>query len=191
MTQENLQKIHRLCLMGDRRSQNRLFTLHRGPLYALCLRFARDSDEAQDLLQEGFIQIFKDLHQFDPSEGTLLPWMRRVVINACLRFRRRNRLALVRLDPEQHAKSYTVTEAPTVMNTASALTKYLDLLPTGYRTVFNLHVLEGYSHPEIASLLDITVNTSKSQLSKAKAFLRRKIREGREKAEIYDLATAN
>lgn len=142
-------------------------------MFRLCLRYAGGREEAEDLLQEGFIKVFSDLHQFR-GEGPLGGWIRRVILNVALQHVRRQKQAPAVLDietvpdvPDENANSLYIQLR------AKALTALIQQLPVGYRTVFNLFVMEGYSHREIAGMLDISENTSKSQLSKAKAMLRR------------------
>lgn len=162
------------CLRGEQRAQKNLYDLFSHSLYLICLRYARDHQEAKDMLQEGFVKIFQDLHQFDADKGSLYTWMRRVSINACLQYLRKNRndhwesLPKEELDP---GYSETIMEADE--SQTRRLLAYLQKLPEGYRIVFNLHVMEGYTHQEIAEWLGISPNTSKSQLFKAKSMLRK------------------
>ncbi len=159
------------CLANDRQAQRQLYDRFRTPLYRLCLRYARDRPEADDFLQDGFIKIFADLPRYR-GDGALGGWMRRVVLNICLQHLRRKRPETA-LDeaPEAYTEAEDVfAEAPP---DPRLLIAYLQQLPDGYRTVFNLYVIEEYSHKEIARQLDISIGASKSQLHKAKAMLRR------------------
>lgn len=140
-------------------------------MFRLCLRYAGDHAEAEDLLQDGFIKVFNDLHQFS-FKGALGGWVRKVILNVALQHVRKKH------------RMFQVTETDVVVNQISAddniisdlhaetLTKLIQKLPPGYRAVFNLYAIEGYSHLEIADMLGIEEGTSKSQLSKAKATLR-------------------
>ena len=178
MTNENLIRICEACQRRDRAAQKKLYETFRKKLYLVCLRYASQASDAQDMLQEGFISIFKDLHQFRPERGSLWHWMRRVMVNACLQHLRRHK----KYKFDALSGREEISNSDEIVNftglSAKELLSYLKELPTGYRTVFNLYVMEGYSHTEIAQILGISVNTSKSQLSKGKAQLRKRIREG-------------
>lgn len=162
------------CKTGDRRAQRTFYDEHRKSLYYTVLRYARNQEDAKDILQEGFIQIFRDLHQFDDSRGSLNTWLTRVMINAALRFNQKNvqerRSQLESLEVHLvHDRSESSANAD--FSTKEIL-QVIQEMPDGYRSVFNLFVMEGYSHQEIAGYLEISPNTSKSQLSKAKAYIR-------------------
>lgn len=136
------------------------------------MRYARDRSEAEDMMQEGFIRVFNDLRQYRDT-GPLGAWIRRVVVNSALRYiRTRGRLVFNDIDNSMAA---TLPASDNVINDLGAedLVRMVQLLPEGYRLVFNLYVVEGYSHQEISEQLGISVNTSKSQLSRAKASLRK------------------
>ncbi|MCB9275707.1 MAG: sigma-70 family RNA polymerase sigma factor [Lewinellaceae bacterium] len=161
------------CLKGEPPAQRQLYEAFKVPMFRLCLRYAGSREEAEDMLQEGFIKVFTDLQQYR-GEGPLAGWVRRVVLNVVLQHLRRQKNTPVALD---------VQDIPDVPDEdtdnlfgelrARALAALVQRLPPGYRTVFNLFVMEGHSHREIADILDISESTSKSQLSKAKAMLRR------------------
>lgn len=174
MIDQDLKLICQQSLQGDRKAQRRLYDLFCQPLYMLCLRYATDRQEAQDMLQEGFLNIYRDLHQFDADKASLHTWMRKVIVNACLQFIRKNKkmqfddLPAEEMVPHQYHDDSSIKE----LNIRRVL-RLLQDLPAGYRLVFNLHVMEGYSHNEIAESLNISPNTSKTQLFKAKAMLRK------------------
>jgi len=162
------------CLAGNRDCQRQLYETYKVAMFRICLRYANDRMEAEDMLQDGFIRVFIDLKQFS-GKGAFGGWVRKVMVNACLMHIRKNKkfqynttLEVVADTHQSDAEIYSRLGAET-------LTKLIQQLPTGYRIVFNLFVVEGYSHKEIADQLNINVNTSKSQLSKAKASLRRKL----------------
>jgi RNA polymerase sigma-70 factor (ECF subfamily) len=137
------------------------------------------------MLQEGFIKVFQDLAQFDDKRGALWSWMKRVVINACLQYlRKRKDLNFETADFLDVTHPGEEDEAIYPEMDTKILLNYLQRLPDGYRKVFNLHIMEGYSHREIAEYLGISLNTSKSQLSKAKSYLRNWIKEQSLKANI-------
>lgn len=174
MTDQETIQLYLQCLQGDSGAQRKLYSLYNRSLYMICLRYGRDVQEAQDMLQEGFIKVFTDLYQYDASRGALYTWMRRVVINSSLQYLRRNKKIeweTVSMDDMGHQDMDEFTELHE--NKTKKILNLLRQLPEGYRVVFNLYVMEGYTHPEIAEWLGITVGTSKSQLSKAKSLLRK------------------
>lgn len=139
-------------------------------MFRLCLRYARDWPEAEDLLQDAFVKVFNDLPDFR-FEGPLGGWVRRVVLNTALMHVRKQQ----RLFPTEEIESLAdraVNPDIGARLDAEALTRLVQQLPPGYRAVFNLYVIDGYSHREIADMLGIDEGTSKSQLFKAKKALR-------------------
>jgi RNA polymerase sigma-70 factor (ECF subfamily) len=159
------------CRKGDARAQKLLFNKFGPKLYAVCNRYSRSEEAAQDMLQDGFVKIFEKLVSYK-GEGSFEGWMRRIMVNTCLDEIRRSKKHLNNVDIDDY--SYSLSNYETVLDELAAqdLLKILQVLPVGYRTVFNLYVIEGYSHKEIAEELEITVSTSKSQFSRAKAILR-------------------
>lgn len=162
------------CLAGDRDCQRLLYEVHKVTMFRICLRYANGKMEAEDMLQDGFIRVFSDLKQYS-GKGALGGWIRRVIVNACLMHIRKNKKFQYNTDIGVIADTHHADEQIYSSLGAEALTRLIRQLPPGYRVVFNLFVVEGYSHQEIAAQLNINVNTSKSQLSKAKASLRRKL----------------
>ena len=160
------------CLKGENKAQRALYEKYKVPLFRVCLRYAKDRAEAEDMLQDGFIKIFTDLHQFR-FQGPLGAWMRRVIVNIALQHIRKNKRLQMNETVDSIADEYQTDASVFSKMNMKALTKLIQKLPDGYRVVFNMYVIEGYSHKEIAERLNIQVNTSKSQLSKAKATLRK------------------
>ncbi|MCS7037400.1 MAG: RNA polymerase sigma factor [Saprospiraceae bacterium] len=161
------------CLRGNRRAQRALYERYKGRMFAVCLRYAGSHAEAEDICQEGFVRVFRDLAQYD-GRGPFEGWMRKVFVNAALQHleKQRRRIqtdCLDGIDVPDDAAAPLFDDTPP----AERLIHLLQQLPPGFRTVFNLYVLEGYTHPEIAEILGISVGTSKSQLLRAKAHLRR------------------
>lgn len=162
------------CIKGDKASQYALYEMFKRDVMGICMRYSRDRSEAEDMMQEGFIKVYSDLYQYRPI-GPLGGWIRRVVVNSCLRFiRKRKRLVF---NEFSGMKTELIPTNENVVSDLGAqdLMKLVQKLPDGYRLVFNLYVVEGFSHQEIADQLGISVNTSKSQLSRAKANLRKTI----------------
>ncbi len=158
-------------MAGKRQSQNQLYEQYKGVLYGVCLRYSKTREEAEDILQEGFIKIFSDLYQYKPS-GPLIAWMRKVVVNVALQHIRKNK-RYQHLDKLSEAVNHYEPDVEVFKNNREeALLNMVQRLPDGFRIIFNLHVMEGYTHLEISKELGISVNTSKSQLSRAKAALR-------------------
>lgn len=139
-------------------------------MFRLCLRYARDWPEAEDILQEAFVKVFNDLPNFR-FEGPLGGWVRRVVLNTALMHVRKQQ-RLFPTEDIQHFVDQAVKAEAIERLDAEALTRLIQHLPPGYRAVFNLYVLDGFSHREIAEILGIDEGTSKSQLFKAKKALR-------------------
>jgi RNA polymerase sigma factor (sigma-70 family) len=172
MQEPNLQA----CLQGNRMAQKQFFERFKGKMFALCLRYAGNREDAEDVLQEGFVKVFRDLHQYS-GEGNLEGWVRKIFVNSALQHIAKKKKGFSIVDLEGHDVAdepapYFTDEAP-----AKNMIRILQQLPTGFRTIFNLHVLEGYSHPEIAEIMGISVGTSKSQLLRAKAHFK-KLLEG-------------
>ncbi|MBK9336796.1 MAG: RNA polymerase sigma factor [Lewinellaceae bacterium] len=168
MTEPNLHA----CLRGDRLAQKQLFECFRGRMFALCLRYANSREDAEDILQEGFVKVFRDLPQYTGA-GNFEGWMRRVFVHTALQYLQKQKRipALTELNGQDfpdETDPFAGDEHP-----AKNMIRILQQLPPGFRTVFNLHILEGYSHPEIAEILGISVGTSKSQLLRAKAHFRK------------------
>jgi RNA polymerase sigma factor (sigma-70 family) len=163
------------CLDGNRRDQELLYRRYSAKLFAVCLQYTGNDEEARDILQESFIKIFWNLHHYK-HEGSFEGWMRKIVVNTALE-KFRNRHNLFRIDDID-----TITE-PEVNpdNDDYAGLEAFDLLyiirelPPKYRMVFNLYAIEGYSHKEIGKMIGISEGTSKSNLSRARVILQRKV----------------
>jgi len=163
------------CLRGDDAAQRELYDLYRVKWYMLSLRYSNSRDEANDIMQEGLIGIFNDLHQFDSTRGKFSTWSCRVLVNAALRYLKKHSWHSM-VSYLDHLEDITSQEINIVDKlSAKELTGLLQKLPTGYRIVFNMYVIEGYSHKEIALHLGIAEGTSKSQLAKARKALREKL----------------
>jgi len=153
--------------------QRALYRQYHRKMYGICLRYTDDAQDAQDILQEGFIKVFRSIKKFR-SQGSLEGWIRRIMIHTAIEhYRRRSRYFMV--DMEEAEKVELETEALSNLSRDEIL-HLIQQLPPGYRTVFNLYCIEGYSHREISLMLNISEGTSKSQLSRAKALLQKQIR---------------
>ena len=141
-------------------------------LFGVCMRYASGWHEAEDFLQDGLIQIFKDLYQYKPT-GELGAWMRRVMVNICLQHLRKKKNLFEIVEVESVANSFEADDQLFAKYREEALVNMIQQLPEGYRAVFNLYVMEEYSHKEIAGQLKISESASRSQLTRAKAMLRK------------------
>lgn len=163
------------CLKYDKLAQKLLFEKYSGMLMGICIRYATDIPEAEDILQESLLKVYINIRDYS-GEGSFTGWMRRIVINTAITHYHRN------LKHKHHVEIEEVftgeageTAIPDSRYTADELQKVLDMLPPGYKLIFNLYAIEGYKHKEIAGMLGIDINTSKSQYSRARSFLRRKL----------------
>lgn len=161
------------CLHGDRAAQRHLYESYSGKFLAICMRYLKDREHAEDVMIESFMKIFDKLPQYQ-SKGSFEGWMKRIVVTQALMKLRSNRHLMMEVnlefeaDYQDHQYELTHLEAAELMDLVKSL-------PVGYRTVFNLYAIEGYSHQEIADLLGITESTSKSQLNRARTALKEKI----------------
>ncbi|HEY4936376.1 MAG TPA: RNA polymerase sigma factor [Puia sp.] len=161
------------CIRKDAIAEHTLFEKYGGILMTICRRYAEDQYEAEDMLQEAFIRIFSNINQFK-SAGSFEGWLKRITVNAAIKILQRKKTTVIGITNDQH---YMISQDFTVFSDLNAedLLKLISQLPDGYRMIFNLYVIEGYSHDEIAGMLKIKTATSRSQLSKARAILKDKI----------------
>jgi RNA polymerase sigma factor (sigma-70 family) len=160
-------------IAGDPKMQEALYQKYASKMYAVCLRYAGNNDDAQDLLQEGFIKVFRNLEKFR-HEGSFEGWMRRVFVNTSIE----QYLKKVHMNSISEQEERGIEDASVSVLDQLAERDIIQLvqdLSPGYRAVFNLYVIEGYSHKEIGELLSISEGTSKSQLARAKAILQKKV----------------
>ncbi len=161
------------CLAGDRRSQKQLYEKFSAKMYAVCLRYMGNADDAQDILQDGFIKVYKNLDKFR-SEGSFEGWIRRIMANTAIEQLRRKKINFSVADKEEQLE-LKGANAVDKLGEKDLLTLVSSLAP-GYRTVFNLYVVEGYGHKDIADMMHISEGTSKSQLARARMILQEKIK---------------
>lgn len=166
----------RLAQQGDALAQRYLYERYKMALFTVCLRYSRDRSEAEDMLQEGFINIFRNLSQYT-GKGEVGHWMRKVMVNAALQYLRKWKREWNHVDSDQYNSALQTHDDILERLSLEELTKLIQQLPQGYRVVFNLFVIEGYSHKEIADLLGVSTNTTKTQLFKAKAALRKQLKQ--------------
>jgi len=179
---EHLKVLIEGCLNNDRRSQEELFKLYYGKMLGVCMRYSNDRDSAEEVLQEGFIKIFEKLERFD-YKGSFEGWIRRIMANTAIDHIRKSKKDPILSDNDEDFK--LGSENPVVakeelefvgIKAEIALDAIRNLSPA-YRAVFNLYVMEEYTHKEIAEILNISEGTSKSNLSKAKLNLQKILKE--------------
>lgn len=172
---KELEQLIKDCVAGKQRAQAQLYHIFSSKMYGVCLRYAKDATEAEDNLQEGFIKVFTNLKSFR-NEGSLEGWIRRIMVNASLEKLRKQYL----LYPVEDVAIYdSVNFSDDIIAKMSAddLMKLIRELPPRYQLVFNLYVIEGMSHQEIAREMSITEGTSKSNLARARDILKKKVHQ--------------
>jgi RNA polymerase sigma-70 factor (ECF subfamily) len=173
---EKLVEIVAGCSKGDRDAQQDLYKMMYGKMLAVCYRYSRRPEEAKDLLQDGFMKVFKKIHKFN-NEGSLEGWIRRIMVNNAIDYYRmnKNKYAISESNIDENMLVETPDEDESIYDEINAkdIMDSIQKLSPSYRTVFSLFVLDGYSHKEIADELNISEGTSKSNLAKAKRNLRK------------------
>ena len=168
--------IHR-CINNDGKAHQEFYDRFAPKMYGVCLRFTKNRMEADDILQDGFVKVFTNLKTFR-GEGSLEGWIRRTIVNTAINLFKKN--AKHKNDQDISTADFNGKYQPSGILDKLSVEELLVLindLPTGYRMVFNLNVIEAYTHKEISQLLDISENTSKSQLSRARQKLQKKLAE--------------
>jgi RNA polymerase sigma-70 factor (ECF subfamily) len=161
------------CIKGDRKSQKAMYDQYASKMFAICLRYAKNQMDAEDILQEGFVKLFNNLCRFR-NEGSFDGWVRRIFVNTAIEHIRRKHMVTTQSEGlentvlDKHASALDALFEKDLIRSTTTLSD-------GYKTVFTLYAVEGYSHKEIAEHLGITESTSKSQFSRAKAILRNMI----------------
>jgi RNA polymerase sigma factor (sigma-70 family) len=159
------------CKKGERQAQFELYRLYSQAMYNVCLRMLRSEADAEDVLQNAFIDVFSHLGTFR-FESSVGAWIKRIVVNNCINFLKKRRLALTELNENLAGKAEDADEPTEYPLSANAVRNAIQLLPDGYRVVFTLYLLEGYDHQEIGEILGISEATSKSQYSRARKKLK-------------------
>ncbi len=168
----SLDQLIQECANRKPAAQEQLYRLFAGKMFALCLKYSRNKEEAEDNLQDGFIQIFDKIKQFK-NAGSFEGWMKRIIINTALqKYRDKTTLNVVYDEVDEPVVEVEIDEEAISMD---ELLKLIQALPNQYRLVFNMYVLDGYSHKEIAKELRISEGTSKSNLSRARVILKQKL----------------
>jgi RNA polymerase sigma-70 factor (ECF subfamily) len=174
------EKILKGCQAGQAQAQQMLYQLFYGKMMSVCQRYAQDREEAKDILQDGFVKVFANLSHFK-SDGSLEGWVRRIMVNTAINYYHKNKKTQTETSIEDDLKEqYSLSNSSEDIEAIQKI-NYEDLLllvrglPPAYQTVFNLYVIEGYSHKEIGEMLNINEGTSKSNLAKARMKLQQQI----------------
>lgn len=169
-------KIIEKCLKKDAKAQESFYRLFAPTMYGVCLRFAKNKMEAEDILQEGFIKVFTFLKKYR-NEGSLEGWIRKTMVNTAINYYKKNIRFAKEADIDKYEVKQNVNENVIDRLAANELLKVINTLPDSYRLIFNLAAIEGFTHKEIGEMFDIPENTSKSQLKRARNILQQKIKE--------------
>ncbi len=158
------------CLRNESTAQKELYNRYSPKMLAVCYRFGHNREDAEDMLQEGFIKVFSQIHTFR-NQGAFEGWVRRIIVHTCINNLKKNKKFNESVDLI-HATTLQVREetVPSIVQ-AKQIVECIRLLPLGYRTVLNLYAIEGYSHKEISMMLEIEESTSRSQYTRAKQML--------------------
>ncbi|HYK47441.1 MAG TPA: sigma-70 family RNA polymerase sigma factor [Parafilimonas sp.] len=158
------------CLNNDPVAQRELYNRYSPKMLSVCYRFAPHREDAEDMLQEGFIRVFTQIQSFRNS-GSFEGWIRRIIVHTCINFLKKHKKFNESLDLAYVVNIQVKEETVPSLMLARQVVECIRLLPVGYRTVLNLYAIEGYSHKEIADMLDIEESTSRSQYTRAKTML--------------------
>jgi RNA polymerase sigma-70 factor (ECF subfamily) len=170
-----LEEIIKGCVEGRRQAQEELYRMLAGKMFAVCLRYSRDHDEAKDNLQDGFIKVFGHIRQYRGA-GSFEGWVRRIMVNTALQKYRGHYQLYALSDSETKAYNIPVENIMEMLGEKDLL-EMIQGLPPRYKLVFNLYAIEGYSHKEISEQLNITEGTSKSNLSRARDILQERLKK--------------
>jgi RNA polymerase sigma factor (sigma-70 family) len=158
------------CLKNQPAAQQELYSKYSPKMLSVCYRFARNREDAEDMLQEGFIRVFTQIHQFQ-NKGSFEGWIRRIIVHTCINHLKKYKKFNDSVDIAQaHTLQVREDSVPSIIQ-AKQVVECIRMLPIGYRTVLNLFAIDGYTHREIAGMLDIEESTSRSQYTRAKAML--------------------
>ena len=169
----NEKQLIQACINEEKYAQKYLYDLYSPKMYYVCLRYARHASEAQDMLQDGFIKVFDNISSFK-SNGSFEGWIRRIMVNTSLNYCRKSSFKNEQIGLEDYQDRVVNSKAVSNLGEKELLA-LIQKLPDGYRMVFNLYVIEGYSHKEIGELLDITESTSRSQLAKSRKWMQNEL----------------
>jgi len=158
------------CLKEKPAAQKQLYGLYAKPMLGICYRYTKSVTDAEDVLQEGFVKVFKNLHQFK-FQGELGGWIRKIMVTTALNYLKRNTKYQTELLYQDDHLHVVTNDHPEIKMQAKELAELIRQLPTGYQTIFNLYAVEEYTHVEIGEMLGIHEGTSRSQYARARALL--------------------
>jgi RNA polymerase sigma factor (sigma-70 family) len=158
------------CIKNDAAAQRELYNKYSPKMLAVCYRFGHNREDAEDMLQEGFIKVFLQIHTFE-KRGAFEGWIRRIIVHTCINILKKNKKFNDSVDLIHATSIHNREESVPSIIQAKQVVECIRTLPMGYRTVLNLYAIEGYNHKEIAEMLDIEESTSRSQFTRAKAML--------------------
>lgn len=163
----------RECRKQDSQAQREVYNRYASTMLGVCVRYIKEPEQAEDVMINGFVKVFEKIDQFK-GDGSFEGWIRRIMVNDSLTYLRQNKSMYLEVDIEKadHEPDYSQMDSHLE---AEDLLQLIQELPSGYRTVFNLYAVEGFSHKEIADQLGISENTSKSQLSRARSMLQKQL----------------
>jgi RNA polymerase sigma-70 factor (ECF subfamily) len=167
------QQLIKGCIDGDRKAQKALYDKYSRKMMGVCFRYVKDTEDARDVMQEGFIKLYTNLHKYS-GDGSFEGWVRKIFVNCALESLRHHDVLRDAGDIDDAGYAEIPDEAVSDISSAE-LMAYVRALPNGFRTVFNLFAVEGYSHREIGDMLNISESTSRSQYARARKLLRKMI----------------
>src|SRR6478735_3884497 len=170
----NIEHLVKCCKDGQRKSQEMLYKQFAAKMLGVCMRYATDKMEAEDMLQNGFIKVFQKIADYR-GDGSFEGWVRRIMVHSSIEYYRRHHKMMRVVDIDEAGHEPSVNAAASSSLEAKDLLVLIKALSPGYRMVFNLYAIDGYSHKEIAEIVGISEGASKSQLSRARAILKQEI----------------
>ena len=179
----SLEKIIKGCQQNRMKYQKMLYDMFADKMFGICIRYAKTREEAEDTFQEGFVRVFKHIDKYSFT-GSFEGWMRKIFLNTAISNFRKNSKNYFRAEIDSVEYSTTPDTFENLEFTEEELLALINELPEGYRIVFNLYAIEGYKHKEIAELLDIDENTSKTQLFRARNYLKQRLTELKKQKKI-------
>ncbi|MFC2138018.1 RNA polymerase sigma factor [Bacteroidota bacterium] len=172
------------CRKKNKRAQQALFERYAPVLLGICMRYVKDKSEAEDILQEGFLKIFLNINEF-AGKGSFENWMKKIIVNTAITFYHRNYKHHQNIDIDDVSEGEVITlENPEGEYNTNELLNLINSMPQGYKVIFNLYAIEGYKHKEIAEMLKIDENTSKSQYARARKWMQNKLEQLNIKIEV-------
>ena len=177
---DQLKEIIEGCARGDRKCQQIIYQKHYEKMYSICIRYSKDKDDALDILQDGFIKVFTNIKLF-ASTGSFEGWVRKIIVNTAIDFYRKKKQSIIYSNSEyveanaEELSEEDENDADYLNISTNEIMEAVHKLPPAYRTVFNMFVMDGFSHKEIAEQLGIAEGTSKSNLAKAKMNLKKNL----------------